>query len=395
MKRNILTRLFSIALIVFLPVTSFAETVNYPSAEEVLKKVSEKLNRLKTIQFTYKRKLNYFSEEMFHELTAEGYMDFTFSRERIGVKFQFSNNKTLVVYNGSERFDLNKEKSLLYLDNKPTYNSFNSLSFFYDSFLTLKSAIPALLANPGIPKTVTDTTINGSGYYNVKFILKGESLDNLGNFMKISSERDKIYNLIISKNNYLPVQILNSNNLNKDHTVTHFTDIKENPAPPQEGSWYYSSFLGKYDLVSASEKEKVLIKKGSKAPDLNLPSAGSGKDTVNLTDYTDHIILLEFWISHCGYCIEAVPWLNEIDDKYKNKNFKLLAINIYDSYEVINQFITKNKPSYDILLNGEKVADNYGIRSYPSVVVVGKNGKVLYSGSYDKTKIEELIKINL
>ena len=81
--------------------------------------------------------------------------------------------------------------------------------------------------------------------------------------------------------------------------------------------------------------------------------------------------------------------------KYKGKDFKLLTVNVTDSTELIKLFIKNTKAKFPILYKGEEVAQKYGVVNYPTVVLLGKDGRVIYSGGYDKAKIEELINKNL
>ena len=142
------------------------------------------------------------------------------------------------------------------------------------------------------------------------------------------------------------------------------------------------------------ELKDNLIKTGEVAYEINLPMFETDK-RVSLNDYKGKIVLLDFWIFHCGYCQSSVPKLNALQNKFKDKNFDLLAVNATDSKELINLFIKNTKSKLSILSQGEEVAKKYGVVGYPTVVLIGKDGKVLYSGGFDQTKIENLINQNL
>lgn len=50
-----------------------------------------------------------------------------------------------------------------------------------------------------------------------------------------------------------------------------------------------------------------------------------------------------------------------------------------------------------MLYDGEAMAKAWGVdgRGYPTVVLIDKTGKVIYSGNFNYKKVEELIKANL
>jgi thioredoxin-related protein len=84
-----------------------------------------------------------------------------------------------------------------------------------------------------------------------------------------------------------------------------------------------------------------------------------------------------------------------VQEKFKGKDFQLLSVNIANSEKHIQLFIEKTKPEFLILHQGEAIAKQYGVSFYPTIVLVGKDGKVIYSGEFEQTKIEQLISQNL
>jgi thioredoxin-related protein len=77
------------------------------------------------------------------------------------------------------------------------------------------------------------------------------------------------------------------------------------------------------------------------------------------------------------------------------QDFRLLTVNAADSAKLIQLFVKKTKAKFPILARGEEVAKKYGVTGYPTVVLLGKDGRVLYSGSFEQAIIEGLIDRNL
>ena len=64
--------------------------------------------------------------------------------------------------------------------------------------------------------------------------------------------------------------------------------------------------------------------------------------------------------------------------------------------EDISWFCDKHKLTYKVLINGKDVAEKYGVSGFPTIILINKEGKVLYSGiGVDKVKIETLIETSL
>ncbi|OKL39096.1 TlpA family protein disulfide reductase [Pontibacter flavimaris] len=373
--------------------TGRASNPDIASAEEVITKVSHTLGSLEEVSYTYNRELNYPSEGYYHKLESAMYLDFASAGKAIGFRYQADDQNLFQVNNGAEIFVLDKRSKTITINRKPGRSSVENLSFLYNSPVTLRNMLPSILAETAIPKTLADTLINNMGYYAVRFELKGRAIDNLGGYRKLAEETTTKYQLIVDQTTYFPVEVLQTNGLNGDFIKTSFTDVDLSPTSPTEASWYYSSYLGKYAPKQA-ESPRSLIETGKQSPAWSLPAFGTG-DTVELSKYKDQVVLLEFWNRNCGYCIAAVPKLNELHAKYGGRHFQLLAINVFDPPELIEQFRQKTKPAYPTLYHGETVANTYGISYYPAVVLISKEGSVLYAGHFDQERLEELIRRNL
>jgi thiol-disulfide isomerase/thioredoxin len=120
---------------------------------------------------------------------------------------------------------------------------------------------------------------------------------------------------------------------------------------------------------------------------------------LRLNELKGNVVLLDFWIKNCGPCIQSVPHLNELNNKFTDKNFKLISINSYDAKEDVKWFYDKHKIKYTVLMNGKEVATSYGVSSFPTIFILDKTGKIIYShAGYDasvQSAIEAVIENSL
>lgn len=115
---------------------------------------------------------------------------------------------------------------------------------------------------------------------------------------------------------------------------------------------------------------------GETAPDFQLTTL-YGKE-VKLSDYADRPILLNFWFTSCAPCIEEIPELNELVDKYQNQGVVFLAIGL-DHPKRVKPFLKKHPFQYEILTNGLRVAQSYKVNSYPTHLLLNSQREVVYS----------------
>lgn len=356
------------------------------SAESVLKKVSDKLSKVKTLNYTFRRELNFESTGFASKMQIESFLDFTSTDKIIGAKFQFDEPNFIFVFNGSEHFLLNKKTKTITIKKTPTFKDFDSLPGFYDSLVTLKNSLPKIISDETIPKTITEKSVDGKSFYVVEFILDSKILTLSGNYF-ITTPRKFTYRLTIDKSNYLPVEVFRKNDVNKDFTQTNFEYKKAKSALPSETSWYYSTYLNEYKPEKPMENR--LIGVGQNAPEWKLPALRDDAPVL-LSEYKNKVVLVEFWISFCGYCIAAVPKLNFLEEKYKNKDFKLVAINANDTKDIVQKFAKNNQAKFQILYGGKASAESYGADGFPTVVLIDKTGKVIYSGDFEPNKTDKL-----
>ncbi|HRH42516.1 MAG TPA: TlpA disulfide reductase family protein [Pyrinomonadaceae bacterium] len=382
-----------ISLILIFVLMAAAQNSKTLSAEAVLQKTAAKLSSLKTIKYKYNQEYNYASEAYLAKSKADCFLEFTPFETNLGLKFQFRDDNSSIVYNGSEIFQLNEKGKTIKVESKPKSDRLDSSTYLQFSPLMWRNVLPKIIADKSLLKSISETKVNNVSYYLVEFALDKAFIDSgNGKILPMTIDRKTIYRLTIDKQNYLPIEIYRGNNVNQDFNKTTYSELVENPTPPTENSWYYSTYLNEYTY--AEPLKDNLIKTGEVAYEINLPMFETDK-TVSLNDYNGKVVLLDFWIFHCGYCQASVPKLNALQDKFKDKNFNLLAVNVTDSKELINLFIKNTKSKLSILYQGEEVAKKYGVAGYPTVVLIDKNGKVLYSGGFDQTKIENLINQNL
>ncbi|HET9430879.1 MAG TPA: TlpA disulfide reductase family protein, partial [Chitinophagaceae bacterium] len=170
-------------------------------------------------------------------------------------------------------------------------------------------------------------------------------------------------------------------------------DLKAGISHLPENSWYYSTYLKHFK--PSSEKRMLLIKANTIAPDWEAVYFNA-HDTISLSKFKGKVVLLEFWIKNCGYCIAAVPELNSLIEKHKSTNFTVIGINRHDKQEDVNFFYQKNQPNFKTVFdNNGSISAAYGIDGFPTIVIIDKKGIVLYAGGLDKELIDRLLKTAL
>ena len=378
-----------VSTILILIVTSIAFSQKKLSAEAVLQKSLDKINRLKTVKYKYNRELNYPSEKYLSTKESESFIDFIENDNPLKARYQFNGKDKFIVFNSSSYFQLDKAKKTIKVVNKPGEGDHANSGFFPGSPISLKILFPKLIQDKSIIKTLTENKLN----YVIEFYLDKQWIDGYGNILPTKDTLKNLYHITISKKNPLQIETLRMLN-ETDFIKNTISEIVLNPKPPSDSSWNVSTYQDEYQPDKPRKKQ---IATGEIAPEITLTSFET-KQKKSLSDYKGKVVLLEFWTFYCRPCQAAVPKLNELYNKFKDKNFKMIGINDNDTDTKITLFKEKFKPDFEIWSGGDTITkETYGIYSTPVVVLINKEGKVVFSDSFfgNEANIEELIKENL
>jgi peroxiredoxin len=118
---------------------------------------------------------------------------------------------------------------------------------------------------------------------------------------------------------------------------------------------------------------------GKQAPDFHLPAL-DGR-IVSLSDYHGRKLAVIFWASWNN---GSHPAMMSLGLFYRNArtadaNFDVVAISVGDDRKAVQDFVTQNKVTFPVLLDGsEATAKAFQVRSIPAVAVIDANGKVTW-----------------
>ena len=111
-----------------------------------------------------------------------------------------------------------------------------------------------------------------------------------------------------------------------------------------------------------------------KARDFILPT-DSGK--IELSQLKGKVVYLDFWASWCPPCRKSFPWLNEMQRRYGQEGFAVVAVNVDKTRDLANAFLRKFPADFTVAYDPSgKVAENYQVQGMPSSFFIDRNGRI-------------------
>ena len=119
------------------------------------------------------------------------------------------------------------------------------------------------------------------------------------------------------------------------------------------------------------------VKEGEDAPNFTLKNL-DGKE-ISLSEFRGKHVLVNFWATWCGPCKIEMPSLEALYEKFKDKNFALLAIsNDMFGANIVKPFVKAHKINFTVLLDQRlKVSNAFGVVSLPTTFMIDPQGKII------------------
>ena len=120
------------------------------------------------------------------------------------------------------------------------------------------------------------------------------------------------------------------------------------------------------------------------------------------------VVLYDFWATWCAPCLEEIPWLIDLQQKYSAKGFTVLGVAMdEEGKSVVAPWVAKKRfdvdgqklpMSYPIVIGSEAAAEKFGgLFGYPTSILISRDGKQIkrITGIISKEEISKEIESQL
>ncbi|NGP89426.1 redoxin domain-containing protein [Fodinibius halophilus] len=123
-----------------------------------------------------------------------------------------------------------------------------------------------------------------------------------------------------------------------------------------------------------SQKRRAL-KKGDKIP--SWKGITINNNAISSKQLQGQYVLLDFWGSWCGPCIDAIPKLQKAYNQFKTENFEIVGF-AYENEKSLTKTLEKYKmPWFHILDEEGDFGSQFLVQGYPTYYLVDPDGKIV------------------
>jgi thiol-disulfide isomerase/thioredoxin len=115
--------------------------------------------------------------------------------------------------------------------------------------------------------------------------------------------------------------------------------------------------------------------KGRRAPEVTAELLS--RETFSLSDHVGQkVVILNFFATWCGPCKAEMPELIRFAEKHKNDPLLFIGIDASEPESTVQDFVRDQGVTYPVAIDQGKLQKAFGVRSYPTTVVIGADGTV-------------------
>jgi peroxiredoxin len=114
---------------------------------------------------------------------------------------------------------------------------------------------------------------------------------------------------------------------------------------------------------------------GQPAPPFHLDRLDGSR--FDLADRKGKVVVLDFWATWCGPCMQSMPLVEEVIDGYADRNVELLAVNMEEQPDQVKSVVERHKFKVSVAIDSDgAVAAKYAVTAIPQTVVIDRDGNI-------------------
>ena len=109
------------------------------------------------------------------------------------------------------------------------------------------------------------------------------------------------------------------------------------------------------------------------------PIAGH-EDLNSLAQLQGKVVLIDFWATWCSPCVEKLPYVAELHERYRDQGFIVIALHSADMADDLDDFVGEHDYPFPIALDTGETSRRYGVEGIPHYILIGRDNRIARDG---------------
>lgn len=140
---------------------------------------------------------------------------------------------------------------------------------------------------------------------------------------------------------------------------------------PADGVQLVEEFSNPWERGQSDQQELV----GKPAPDFG--DEGLDGKPLKLSGLKGRVVLLDFWATWCGPCVQAIPHVQELSERFKDRPVTVIGVNQdHGNKAAVEKFVEKRALTFPQFMDDGEVGRAYSVSGIPCSVLIDQEGLV-------------------
>lgn len=154
---------------------------------------------------------------------------------------------------------------------------------------------------------------------------------------------------------------------------------------------FKKSKAGEY--VASTLRNKIAITSNGLFPDFSVTDINN--NSIQLSKLRGRYVLIQFWASWCIPCIEEIPYLKKINDRYNDSTLTIISFSIDQNAFAFKKAIEKHAMDWPQVYGDTRLYNSMAYLPIPQLYLIDPEGHTIYNSinliDTDQTLLKKLI----